>query len=185
MVEQTAVTATERRCCTLNRIDYEDAFLLEADPEDSRTAEQWARSMLEGAPHPLQRRLRTAWLALGLRLGPDDPSPTAVLGWPIHQQSPNMLLLRAESRFGMTGELLFLIDGGTLVFATFIHYRNPALRAIWTKIAPQHLLIVRHLLQRAPAEQGPWFGSLSGGTVPRATNDSQVASLQQPWLRAP
>lgn len=152
MVEEVDVTATERGRCTLRRIDYEDAFLLDIGSADHWTAEQWARAVLEGAPTKIRRGLRRAWTLLGLRLEPAASAIPAVLGWRIHRRTPEMVLLGADSRFGMSGQLLVMVDGQSLVFATFAQQTNPLLRAIWIKIIPRHVRIVSYLLHRARTE---------------------------------
>lgn len=149
MVEQINVTAAERELSTLSRIDYEDTFLVGIDASDDRTAEQWARATLEGAPPAVQRRLRWAWRALGLRLTPTTSQAPAVLGWRIRRQSPHAVLLTADSAFGMSGELLFKVDVGNLVFATFAHHANPLIRYVWSKVTPHHVRVVAQLLRRA------------------------------------
>lgn len=188
MVEQVGVTATERGRCTLRRIDYEDAFLLNIDPGDRWTAEQWARSILEGAPTEIRRGLRVVWMMLGLRLeSPTSPVPS-VLGWRIHRRTPEMVLLGADSRFGMSGQLLIMIDGQSLIFATFAQQTNPLLRAIWTGVTPRHLRMVRYLLHRAHTEsvgRSPRSSRQKPSrTLPPTTDDSDHEDRRDEGVRA-
>jgi len=67
-VRQVAVAPAARTLSTLSQVDYEDAFLVETGLAQERTAEEWARVVLEGAPAGMRRGLLSGWLALGLRL---------------------------------------------------------------------------------------------------------------------
>jgi hypothetical protein len=49
-VRQVTVPAAARRLATLERIDYADAFVVQIRDARKRTAEQWARVVLEEAP---------------------------------------------------------------------------------------------------------------------------------------
>lgn len=66
-VRQVAVPPAARALSTLSRIDYEDAFLVDTGSDRERTAEQWARAILEDAPIIVRRALLSGWSALGLR----------------------------------------------------------------------------------------------------------------------
>src|SRR5689334_1068682 len=82
----------------LSRIDYSDAFTVGTGTHAGRTAEQWARAILEGRATSLRR----GWTALGLRV--DDGA--GVAGWRIRRNDSDTVLLSADSRVGMPGELL-------------------------------------------------------------------------------
>ena len=145
-VTQVGLPAGARVLSTLSRIDYQDAF--EVGTGVQRTAEQWARAVLQDAPLTVRTRLVSSWLALGLKLG----SPWAaerVLGWKIQHRDPDTVLLTAGSRFGLQGQLLFRSDGTDLLFATFVQQDNPAARAVWGRIEHQHRFVVRSLLRHA------------------------------------
>ena len=145
-VAQIALPPAARALSTFSRIDYEDAFFVDADP--GRTAEQWARAVLEDAPLIMRRRLRRGWRALGLKLG-SPRSGRRVLGWEVRRSTPDLVLLAAGSRIGMPGELLFKREGHGLLFATFVQQKNPVARAVWARIAPRHQRVVRSLLTQA------------------------------------
>jgi hypothetical protein len=129
-VSQIALPPAARALSTFSRIDYEDAFFVDADPGRDRTAEQWARAVLEDAPLIVRRRLRRGWRALGLKLG-------------------------SGSRIGMPGGLLFKRERHGLLFATFVQQKNPVVRAVWARIAPRHQRVVRSLLTQAAARVRP------------------------------
>lgn len=144
-VRQIETSPAARSQCTLRRIDYEDTFLVATTSIADRTAAQWARSVLEGATASTRRALRTGWTALGLRLGPTDAADH-VLGWPVRRSSPDQLLLGADGRFGLSGQLLFERTPDGLLFATFVHLDNPVAKAVWAGVTPTHQRTVRRLL---------------------------------------
>jgi hypothetical protein len=102
---QVAVPAVARARCTLRHVDYEDAFAVELRSAHVRTAEQWARAILEDAPLAMRNGLRRGWLALGLKLDAAPPE-RSVLGWEVRRSTRDSLLLGADSRIGMPAELL-------------------------------------------------------------------------------
>lgn len=135
----------------LDHTDYEDCFLVSI--ETDRTAEEWARAMIEGAPQALRDRLRRGWMMLGLRHGP-AAAPDRVLGWEIRRNVPDVLMLGADSWIGMPGELLFKREPDGLLFATFIQQSNPLAKLVWGRIASEHRRIVSEMLERAASR--PW-----------------------------
>jgi hypothetical protein len=151
-VRQVTVPPAARALSTLSRVDYEDAFLVETGSAADRTAEGWARAVLEDAPLAVRSRLLSGWSALGLKLG-RGPSDRYVLGWEVRRRTPDVVLLGAGSRIGMPGELLFERERQTLLFATFVHHGNPIARALWAGAEPVHVPTVRHLLEHAARAQ--------------------------------
>jgi hypothetical protein len=147
-VRQVAVPPAVRALSTLARVDYEDAFLLGTDGPRSRTGEQWARAILEGAPATTRGALGWTWLALGLHLG-STRDPRLVLGWEVRRSSPDFVLLAAGSRLGLEGEVLCKRQRHGVLAATFVQLRTPIARAVWAGVAPGHRQVVRHLLERA------------------------------------
>src|ERR1700728_222301 len=124
-VRQIPLPADVRAICTLTRIDYADAFIVETGQARDRTAEQWARAILDDAPVSTRDMLSRGWASLGLRLGPRHPDPRHVLGWEILPSDPGVALLGARGRFGLCGELLFQRQEHALLFATFVRLDNP------------------------------------------------------------
>ncbi|HEY0815268.1 MAG TPA: hypothetical protein VGE11_18515 [Pseudonocardia sp.] len=150
-VRQVAVPPTARARTTLARVDYADAFLVDAASTRDRTGEQWARLILEGAPAKTRRDLGRGWSALGLRLRPVGSDRT-VLGWEIRDSTPDVALLGARGRLGIAGELLFERQPGGMLFATFVQLTNPVARVFWMAlVAARHRTIVRGLLARGAA----------------------------------
>ena len=133
---------------TLTDVSYEDAFLLETRRPGDRTAEQWARLILEGAPPGLQRLLRAAWFVLGLELGPSG-SEGFVFGWELRRSTPDFALLRVGSRLGASAELLLEPQEQALLWCTFGQADGLMRRAFPTLIAPVHRRAVREVLVQA------------------------------------
>jgi hypothetical protein len=131
---------------TLDRVDYADAFAVDVGGARALTAEEWARTMLEGAPRRTRTSLFSGWTALGLKLAIGDPE--AVLGWRIRQVTPDLLLLGAGGRIGLSAELLFRRVGAELHFSTFVRIAGPAATLAWAGIERRHDVVVRSLLER-------------------------------------
>lgn len=148
MPDKVAVPADARALSTLAHVDYEDAFLVEGMPVHERTAEQWARTVLEQAPIGMRSALQTGWSAIGLKLGVGT-SDRFVLGWEVRRSTPDFVLLAADSRIGMPGELLFKRERRALLFSTFVQHDNAAARALWAGVEPVHVPIVRRILEDA------------------------------------
>jgi hypothetical protein len=145
-VGQVAVPAEARALSTLPEIDYEDAFAVDVGPLHRRTAEQWARTMLELAPADTRRSLLTGWSAIGLKVD-CRRSGQHVLGWQIRGSTPDYVLLGAGSRIGLPGELLFQRQADRLLFCTFVQQANPIARTVWAAIEVTHVKTVRRLLE--------------------------------------
>jgi hypothetical protein len=151
-VRQIAVPPAARARCTLARVDYADAFVVDVGAVEDRTAEQWARAVLEDAPAIMRAALRRGWSTLGLQLG----SPRLdglLLGWEVRRRAPDVVLLGAASRLGMPAELLFERRSQRLLFATFVHQEDRIARARWAGVEPVHRPIVRVLLEQAACRE--------------------------------
>ena len=157
-VRQVPLPPAARTLRTLPRVDYEDAFLVETGPAQDRTAEQWARAILEGAPASTRNALSRGWSRLGLRLG-STQSDRLVLGWEVRRSTPDAALLGASGRLGLSGELLFQRQPHTLLFATFVHLENRIARTLWAAIASRHREVVRDLLEQASDRYGATAGT--------------------------
>ncbi|HEV7423314.1 MAG TPA: DUF2867 domain-containing protein [Mycobacterium sp.] len=145
-VRQVAVPEDVRALSTLPRIDYADAFVVDVADARDWTAERWARAILEEAPATTRARLLSGWSSIGLKVGGE--SGAGVLGWELRRSDPGVALLGAKSRIGMPGELLVTLRPGGLLFATFVHQRTTAARAVWAAVEHTHVRTVRALLSR-------------------------------------
>jgi hypothetical protein len=72
-----------------------------------------------------------------------------VLGWGIRRADPDVVLLGAGGRFGLSGELLFHQEPDRLLFCTFVQLRNPVVRTVWSRIEATHQEVVPSLLRHA------------------------------------
>jgi hypothetical protein len=104
-VREVAVPRDGRARSMLPRIDYQDAFLVETGPARDRSAEHWARAIMEDAPLIMQATLRWGWSAIGFKLG-SARAERHVLGWELRRSAADYVLLGADSRIGMPAELL-------------------------------------------------------------------------------
>ena len=135
---------------TLADPSYTYACEVETSPMDSRSPEQWARAVFEGAPTPLRWFIVLGWrVALGLRLGPRQ-SPSYVLGWKILSTTPDVVVLGVES-FLLRAQLVIRVHESQVLHATFVHYERRAARVVWTVAAPIHRLVIPFLLRHAAA----------------------------------
>jgi sirohydrochlorin ferrochelatase len=76
-----------------------------------------------------------------------------VLGWEIRRITPQFVLLGADSRIGMPGELLFKRQRHTMLSATFVQHDNDAARAVG--VEPVHVSLVRRHLEQASRRCSP------------------------------
>jgi hypothetical protein len=147
-VRKIAVPQDVRALSALSCIDYADAFLVNVGTVSERSAEQWARAILEDSPATLRHPLLSGWSAIGLKLDGGRGGQT-VLGWPIRNRTPEYVLLAADGRIGLSGELLFKRNQDTLHYSTFVRHDNPAARALWAGVVRVHVPTVRYLLKQA------------------------------------
>ena len=143
-VRRLQVPAGIRQESTLARIDYADTFLVDVGGSGRCTAEAWARAVMEDAPLATRARLLSGWTALGLKLAVGRPE--AVLGWAVRRNGPDAVLLAADGRLGLAGQLLFRREGDDLRFATFVRLDNRAARLAWGRVEGVHDAVVRSLL---------------------------------------
>lgn len=150
VVRQVPLPAQARAISALSRIDYSDAFLLEAGV--ALAPERWARAMIEDAPLATRMRLLSGWSALGLRLGPPWATDR-VLGWKMQQSEPEFMLLTADSWLGLNAELHFHAAPRGVLFATLIQQDHALGRGLWATIEPTHQAVVQSLLRHAARRQ--------------------------------
>ncbi|MFF0487981.1 hypothetical protein ACFYTQ_03050 [Nocardia sp. NPDC004068] len=131
---------------TLPDIQHTDAHLLHIDRAADRSAEQWARAIMEEVPAEVRTTLERAWQSIALRLTPG--APRTVAGWSIAHSGTDYVLLQAESALDFEGQLLFERRENTVLLATFVRYRDPAASTVWERALPSHLGFVRALLER-------------------------------------
>ncbi len=99
-------------------------------------------------PPPCGERSSRDGSAIGLKLGAER-AKRFVLGWEIRRDTPEFVLLGAESRIGMPAELLLKREEHALLFATLVQQDNQIARAVWAGTEPVHVPIVRRILDQA------------------------------------
>jgi hypothetical protein len=147
LVRQIEVPSSVLALSTLPRIDYCDAFLFDIGSRRDQSAEDLIRDVLEGAPLAVRTQLLSGWSTIGLKV--TSGSQGSVLGWNVRCSMPDHVLLGADSRIGMPGELLLKKEDAALLFATFVAQRNLLARAVWAVTEPVHVRVVRDVLGQA------------------------------------
>jgi hypothetical protein len=131
------------------RPDYADTFEVRTPEPDDRTAEQWIRAGLEGAPGWMRRVILVAHRhVLGFRLGPQD-APDHVLGWRIASSTPDVMRLEAASGLLRGALVARRVDPSCVRLTTMLFFRRPPARVIWAVVGPLHRRIAPFLLARA------------------------------------
>jgi hypothetical protein len=142
-----AVPADVRARSALPRIDYEDCFAVETESAEERTAEEWARVLLERSPAATRTALRSGWFSLGLDLGSTGDGGL-VLGWPVRRNDPDCVLLAASSRLGFEAEVFCKRQQHELLAGTLMQLKRPLARRLWAGVAPGHRQVVRRILEQ-------------------------------------
>jgi hypothetical protein len=145
-VRQVDVPPSALALSTLPRIDYSDAFAFDVGSRRD-SPEDVIREILEGAPLAVRTQLLSGWSTIGLKVS--SGSEGSVLGWDVRRSVSDHVLLGADSRIGMPGELLLKKHDGALLFATFVAQRNLIARAVWALTEPVHVRVVRDILAQA------------------------------------
>jgi hypothetical protein len=134
------------RCLdTLTRPDYVDLFTVPTSGAADKSAEEWARAMLEDTP--TGRSAPTLWRLLGLRLGP-MPSPGCVQGWKIAERGEDWIRVEAISWF-MTAHAVVKVDDGHVSLGLFVRYDRRIAALIWPPVSRMHRRGVPVILHQA------------------------------------
>jgi hypothetical protein len=123
-----------RRLADLADADYADTFTVQTDRAAEKSAEQWARALLEESA--LGRKAPILWTLLGLRLGP-RPSVDHVQGWKIAERGEGWIRVETSS-WCLTTHAVMRSDDGKVSLALFVRFDKPAAAAIWAPVAPLH-----------------------------------------------
>ena len=133
---------------TLGDLGYTCAFELTPRANDARSAPEWTRAILEGAPGPLRRFIVTGWIAiLRLRLAP-RPSADHVLGWKVLLDTANETVIGVEGAT-MSAHQVVHVQETRIVHATLIRYDRPVARLLWAVAAPIHVRVIPYLMDHA------------------------------------
>lgn len=126
--------------------DYASAFRVRTAAAHVRSPREWTRVVFEGAPPPLAWFVRVGWLlVLRLRL---TESPEGVAGWRVVGADADSATLAAESPL-LTARNAAIVDDDGLTWATYVRFRGPLGRLVWTIAARVHHVVIPILLRRA------------------------------------
>jgi hypothetical protein len=125
--------------------DYTDTYTAGVPDVSSRTPQDWARRVLEGASLPMRVFLRLGWrYGLGFPL----TRTNSVLGWPVVAESTGSVSLEQQSwLFGVV--LLMCTGDGELTWTTSVTYRSRLSRPVWSVVGPIHRRFAPRALRRA------------------------------------
>lgn len=144
-VRQLGISDEVLSATTLPDVLYVDAHVLETAHAGRRTAEQWARTVMEGVTEATREQLSAAWASIELDLAPATEGTIA--GWCITSSTPEQVLLQANSGLGFRGELAITVTDSAVQLATFVTTRDAQARDLWFRVVPAHLTFVRSLLE--------------------------------------
>jgi hypothetical protein len=134
-----------RRLGALANPDYADFFTATASGATDKSAEEWARTVLEDTP--TGRSAPRLWRLLGLRLGP-TPSTAYVQGWRIADRGDDWIRIEASS-WCMTAHAVVQVDEGHVSLALFVRYDRPIAALIWPAVSVMHRRAVPVMLRQA------------------------------------
>jgi hypothetical protein len=144
VVGLTNVPDAIRHLDTLARPDYADLFIATTSGATEKSAEEWARTVLEGTP--TGRSAPRLWRLLGLGLGP--PSADSVQGWGIAARGEDWIRIEASS-WCMTAHAVLHVDEGHVSLALFVRYDRPIAALIWPAVSVMHRRAVPAMLRQA------------------------------------
>ena len=118
--------------------DYASAFAADVAGADARSAEDWARTILEDAPRALRWFVVAGWrCVLLLRLAPRGTAGT-VAGWTlIASSTPTTVTLEVASRL-ITAHKVMSVAPDRITLTTYVWFRSRLGRAVWSALAPVH-----------------------------------------------
>ncbi len=128
--------------------DYATSFAADFPDAAAQSAEQWARTILEGAPLLLRWFVFVGWkFVLRLRLAPQGTAGT-VAGWTISTSPRDELVLEVTSSL-VTAHKVLHVESSRLILTTYVWYEATRGRVLWSAIAPVHHLIEPLLMTMA------------------------------------
>jgi hypothetical protein len=133
---------------TLPDPDYVCVFELPIPESSTRSPQDWARTVFEGAPPLIRWLIRTGWrFPLRFDLAPPG-APNHVLGCRIVHDERTTFVIELRSPL-MTARDIVLVERTRIVLATLVRYRRPVARPLWSVSAVIHHRIMPYLLTRA------------------------------------
>lgn len=135
-----------RSLTTLPRVDYADLFTARTAAAQTRSPEEWARTLLEETPLA-RRSARRLWRLLGLRLGPQHSS-AYVQGWRIADRGDGWIRVETGSWY-MSAQAILHVDAHQVSMGLFLRYQNPIAAAVWAPVGAMHRRGVPVMLRQA------------------------------------
>ena len=126
-----------------DRHDYVDMFVATTTGARRTSAEEWARTTIEGAS-PVGRFL--AWRAVCELQLERRSSPDLIAGWRIVDRDPSVLRVAARSWF-MSAQMMFHVEDDEVAFLTFVRYDRPIGRVVWTTASTVHRAVAPDFLR--------------------------------------
>src|SRR5215216_5860176 len=162
-----------RSADTLARSDYVDCFTATAAGATDKSAEEWARALLEDTP--TGRSAPSLWRLLGLRLGP-TPSTDYVQGWQIAARADDWIRVEATS-WCMTAHAVVRVDDGQLAVALFVRYDRRIADVIWRPVSVMHRRAVPIMLRQALKAQAAIRSDIDRRDPPMSNSSMNRSSI--------
>jgi hypothetical protein len=135
-----------RALSTLAEPDYIDLFTVATPLATDKSAEEWARAVLEQTPLARQNA-RVLWQLMGLRLGPPQ-SPDHVQGWKIAARGDDWLRLETASWY-LTAQAVCLVEDGQVSISLSLRYDRSVAAPVWALVSGPHQRAVPVMLRQA------------------------------------
>jgi hypothetical protein len=135
-----------RALTTLTKPDYIDLFTVTTPVATDKSAEEWARAVLEQAPLS-RRNARRLWRVMGLRLGPPR-SPDHVQGWMIAARGDNWLRVETASWY-LTAQAICLVEETQVSLSLSLRYDRRVGALAWALVSGPHQRAVPVMLRQA------------------------------------
>ncbi len=141
------VPVTELPPHSIGSVDYVDAFEIDRDPSDTRTAEESTRSAFDHPPSILRSSVLSVHRhVLRFELGPWS-SPEHIIGWRVIRREPEAIHIETQGTL-MSGHLVVRTTTKTVTVTTFIHYNRPLVgKVVWAAVSPLHRAITPYVLK--------------------------------------
>lgn len=133
-----------RPLTTFTDPDYVDLFTVATPGVAGRSAEEWARAILEYAGG---RPARMLWRLMGLRLGPRH-SPHYIHGWKIAACGENWIRVDTASWY-MTAQAVCLVEDRQVSFSLSLRYDRSSAALLWAIVSSTHQRAVPGMLRQA------------------------------------
>jgi hypothetical protein len=146
LVGVSEVPEAVRSLTTLADPDYADLFTITTAMAADRSAEEWARAVLEQAPVS-RRNARALWRFMGLHLGPRH-SADHVQGWKIAARGDNWLRVETASWY-LTAQAVCLVEERQVSLSLSLRYDRPVGALVWTLVSGPHQRAVPVMLHQA------------------------------------